>query len=251
MRFRKALAISIVSLAWTMPVLGQTLDTVTGPAELPPLGFKGTQFVDSTGCVFIRAGFDGRERWVPRVLRSKKVVCGFKPSFELSQTRPNTRASGTVAASGPVLITLDGPAPAQVAPVLQPQATSQIAVTPITSVQRPKQNSAVPTGPEIVRAAVGVVTVPKGYEPAWQDGRLNPKRGIPTVAGIAASDLKWTRTVPRKLIQSSTGRDVTSQFSKLIYPFTNLAQQERFLAAQDSYVLLVKPDGSILMTPKS
>ena len=110
MQFGKVLAISVISALWTVPAFSQTLDTVSQPAELPPAGFTGSSFVDSRGCVFFRAGFDGRERWVPRVLRSKKLVCGFKPSFEKSQTRSIT-AANTAGSSAPVQITLDGAAP--------------------------------------------------------------------------------------------------------------------------------------------
>jgi len=109
-QFGKVLAISVISALWTVPAFSQTLDTVSQPAELPPAGFTGSSFVDSRGCVFFRAGFDGRERWVPRVLRSKKLVCGFKPSFEKSQTRSIT-AANTAGSSAPVQITLDGAAP--------------------------------------------------------------------------------------------------------------------------------------------
>ena len=121
MQFGKVLAISVISALWTVPAFSQTLDTVSQPAELPPAGFTGSSFVDSRGCVFFRAGFDGRERWVPRVLRSKKLVCGFKPSFEKSQTRSIT-AANTAGSSAPVQITLDGAAPtaptAQAAPTI-------------------------------------------------------------------------------------------------------------------------------------
>ena len=273
MQFGKVLAISVISALWTVPAFSQTLDTVSQPAELPPAGFTGSSFVDSRGCVFFRAGFDGRERWVPRVLRSKKLVCGFKPSFEKSQTRSIAEAN-SAGSSAPVQITLDGAAPtaptAQAAPTIatptvigtrvepaQPviMASTKVApaprVVPATRVIAPpkKVEPVLPTGPEVVRPATGITKVPSGYKAAWSDDRLNPKRGIPTAAGIAASDLRWTRTVPRKLIQRSTGLDVTAQFTKLNYPFTDLKQQARFMAARDSYKLVVQPDGAVIMRP--
>jgi len=63
-----------------------------GPAEYPPASYKGSQYVDSKGCVFVRAGVDGNTQWVPRMARNRTAVCGFQPS----------RVSGATASPAPV-----------------------------------------------------------------------------------------------------------------------------------------------------
>ncbi len=72
------------------------------------------------------------------------------------------------------------------------------------------------------------VTIPHGYKRVWQDGRLNPKRAEQTLAGRGQMLLIWTNTVPRRLINQSSGRDVTASVP-LVYPYVDEATQRREL----------------------
>ncbi|MCX7558903.1 SPOR domain-containing protein [Sulfitobacter sp. F26204] len=337
--------LAILAMAGSFGVAAQT-DFVAAqireqqPAEFPPSSYKGKQYVDSQGCVFIRAGIDGNVSWVPRVSRDRKTVCGFKP----------TSAGRAVAevqkpAQEPVQITLNNapaavakPAPAAVraAPRRAAQAAKpRRAAAPVVVRQTaPRRVAApkpkiVPTAPQIVTPApqatrtalvqgqggcrgasaisaqylrgtgvrcgpqsqpiVGLpvrpadaprvaaaqpgshaqpraavlrnhfdtgasqttanvsshtrivpkhvaqnrvntrnVQVPRGYKTVWDDDRLNPYRAEQDLAGRADMLLVWTQTLPRRLINQSTGRDVTASVP-LVYPYTSIAQQRRDL----------------------
>lgn len=53
---------------------------LTRPAELPPASYAGQQYVDSRGCLFMRAGTPGNEIWLPRVTRDGVPLCDNPPS---------------------------------------------------------------------------------------------------------------------------------------------------------------------------
>ncbi|MDZ7710413.1 MAG: SPOR domain-containing protein [Roseovarius sp.] len=63
------------------PGSAQSLRDLPVPAEFPPASYSGTQYVDSAGCAFIRAGVGDNVTWVPRLTRSRKPLCGFAPSL--------------------------------------------------------------------------------------------------------------------------------------------------------------------------
>lgn len=50
------------------------------PAELPPAGYAGLQYVDTLGCAFLRAGTDADPVWVPRVTAGGAPLCDNPPS---------------------------------------------------------------------------------------------------------------------------------------------------------------------------
>ncbi|SHF19453.1 hypothetical protein SAMN05444273_104254 [Litoreibacter ascidiaceicola] len=308
MRLLRLLSVSILALS--MGLIGadaQNLRRDNGPAETPPASFKGKQYVDSRGCVYIRAGYSGNVTWVPRVSRSRKVVCGQQPSLRTAApaapkaavrqaTAPRIPAGAKIVKRTTKVI----PAPAKkttrvvrkAAPVAAPKAQTRVvrkaapkaqtrvvrrvAPTPAPQAQpravrtqvNPKRGTVQPRviyrcgasefssqfindgarcGPQtggarsVVREEVSPqssnqqiqgqrvgpkganrriaearMPVPKGYKRAWDDDRLNPLRGVGTTSGKAQMSLVWSNTVPRHLIDPSTGKRATAKQKRIL-----------------------------------
>ncbi len=365
MKLTRLIALAIVAGSIGVTAV-QAQNTDRQPAEFPPSSYNGKQYVDSRGCVFIRAGIDGNVTWVPRVSRARKVVCGFQPTG-ISQVAAAPKAPK----EAPVQITMNAPvksvpapapvkrvvkpaakpvvkqAPAprvveaprpkplpapvvvrQTAPVALPKpaprprvvAAAPVATTRTVTSQTVRAASACPgasalsqqylrsSGKNVIRcgpqdapivgnrratqaqvatlapvartapvatvapaprravvaqapAPVTVtantrivpkhvahnrintrnVEVPKGYRKVWDDGRLNPYRAEQTLAGRHEMLLVWTQTVPRRLIDTRTGKDVTASVP-LIYPYIDVITQSRELGT----VEIVQRDGQRL-----
>ncbi|WP_299655972.1 SPOR domain-containing protein [uncultured Tateyamaria sp.] len=342
MSFTRIAAIAVIAASVFIGAShAQNLRSAQTPAEFPPASFKGTQYVDSRGCVFIRAGIDGNVTWVPRVNRQRQLICGQTPTLSANAAAAARSTPRQTTQGSPEQITIDAPtAQTNVAPAPvqtpAPQPTARTAQTvqpaPAVTVRRPAaspvrpvapaptqqrtataeqavpacdgrtavssryinsgQTRAVRCGPQSVSPTTAPVAaaqapvpvapvrpaptrtvaatapeariagpqtrvvprhvfenrslkrpskVPEGYVPVWEDDRLNPRRAEQSLNGIALTRLAWTATVPRRLIDRSTGRDMTARVP-LVFPYTDIDTQERNLGT----VTLVRRDGKIM-----
>lgn len=103
-----------LALVLATPALAQD---IRRPAELPPADYAGQQYVDSRGCLFMRAGPQGNEMWLPRVTRDGVPLCGNPPSGN----RVPVAGEAGAGEAGALVVAAPGPA---AVPAAVPSATS-------------------------------------------------------------------------------------------------------------------------------
>jgi len=292
----RALNTILTGVAFVFVVSGAEATSVrfaSSPAEMPPANFKGTQFVDSKGCAYIKAGYSGSVSWVPRAHRNRQVVCGLTPTFRTSVAKAGSvkkthvrvvATSSAPARTKPRVIAVETRSAAPAGRPSQPmfsgtpastvytayheksaaptadatQAT--IAVMPRPTVLAVEENTPVGLqklftwghrfkirrGPQKVHPADAVkqyrrthgvqvasapYVLPKGYVSLLSGSAAIRRSGIGTPEGQAAMDLLWTQTMPRRLIDVTTGRDMTASLPQIRYPYTSVTL-ERMASAR-------------------
>ncbi|MCA3451978.1 MAG: SPOR domain-containing protein [Rhodobacter sp.] len=118
MRVRLILAVAVWVLSG-QGAMAQQSPNPQGPAELPPESFADVQYVDSTGCVFLRAGLNGKVMWIPRVTKDGRPLCGYAPSLAASAP------AAAQAVDAGIALTAPAPAAAEVRPAAPPPEDRQ------------------------------------------------------------------------------------------------------------------------------
>ena len=135
------------------------------PAEFPPAGFDGNQFVDSEGCAFIKAGISGVVTWVPRVDRARNQLCHFQPTFVvaaeeieldvLPEVMAEVEAIETVGEPETAALTIETPMVSEVAPMRV--AASMPVRAPIATAPIERAMGTAVAAPEIPRMTLAQV----------------------------------------------------------------------------------------------
>jgi len=178
---------TLTAIAFGAPALASN-----GPAELPPEGFGGRQYVDTQGCVFVRVEVDGQIGWAPRLQRDRSPLCGFQPTLAAGLGR-TTGSMPDIRPDAPPVI-------------LDTASVIETAAQGPERVVRASAEGARPGVPRRTQIVTGKAPaprsrhVPRGYKPVWEDDRLNPHRAKGTPEGAVEMRRIWTNTVPMRLV---------------------------------------------------
>jgi cell division protein FtsN len=205
----------------TAPAEAQNLRNPSPPSETPPDSFSGTQFVDSRGCVYVRAGIGGATNWVPRVNRQRKQLCGFEPTLAAMAAPPPAPVPAPQAAPEPVAPRVASAAPNAPRPAAAPEA-APAAPTPRV-VRQPSPTPSVAPAPERRRITRAEACAGRtGIQPNMVSARTGepidcgPGRAALAAADPAAPLATPTEAGPRRLTMAELCAEQASTDRKFV-----------------------------------
>mgnify|MGYP000713548008 CR=1 FL=1 len=122
-------------------------------ADAPPAAYAHARFVAASGCAYFRVTSDQGDFWLPRLDAARRPICGLAPSLGGSAGGDSPQMPELTAAR------LEAPKVKTLPVKLRKMRLKNTRYTP-----------KIPDG----------IKVPRGYQQVWQDGRLNPYRGLLT-----------------------------------------------------------------------
>ena len=178
--FLKMISVAVVAAVFgAASAQAQSVARVGGPANLPPVGFEGQQWVDNRGCVFLKAGYGGQVNWVPRVGRDRRAMCGYPPT---GTTRAAIEVATEAEMAAPAAVAEAAPAPRVMAAVEPVVPRAQVALRPAPVLADPLVLAPKPS----TRPAPYVEVAPSGgYEVVASGGPSRGQIGCHSSAPVA------------------------------------------------------------------